>query len=84
MCKEYVQKGCVMVNVTISVPEELKRRMERFKHINWSKVARRAFEEVARREEMLKAAEVIKRLRMESQVEWNGAEEIRKWRNAAR
>jgi hypothetical protein len=58
--------------------------MERFKHINWSEVARRAFEEATRREEMLKAAEVIKRLRMESQAEWNGAEEIRKWRNAAR
>ena len=73
-----------MVNVTISVSEELKRQMERFKHINWSEVARRAFEEATRREEMLKAAEVIKRLRMESQAEWNGAEEIRKWRNAAR
>lgn len=73
-----------MVNITISVPEELKRQMERFKHINWSEVARRAFEEATRREEMLKAAEVIKRLRMESQAEWNGAEEIRKWRNAAR
>lgn len=73
-----------MVNITISVPEELKRQMERFKHINWSEVARRAFEEATRREEMLKAAEVIKRLRMESQAEWNGAEEIRKWRNAAK
>ncbi len=73
-----------MGNVTIRVPEELKRQMKRFKHINWSEVARRAFEDAARREEMLKAAEVIKRLRMESQAEWNGAEEIRKWRNAAR
>jgi len=73
-----------MVNVTISVPEELKRRMERFKHINWSEVARRSFEEATRREEMLKAAKAIQKLRMESQAEWNGAEEIRKWRNAAR
>jgi len=73
-----------MVNITISEPEELKRQMERFKHINWSEAARRAFEEAARREEMLKAAEAIKRLRMESQAEWNGAEKIRKWRNAAK
>ena len=74
----------MMVNVTVSVPDELKHRMERFKHVNWSEVARTAFEETARREEMLKAAKAIKRLRMESQVEWNGAQEIRKWRNAAR
>jgi len=58
--------------------------MERFKNINWSEVARRAFEEAARREEMLSAAESIKRLRMESVAEWDGAKEIRRWRDAAR
>jgi len=71
-------------NITIRVPEELKGRMERFKNINWSEVARRAFEEAARREEMLSAAESIKRLRMESVAEWDGAKEIRRWRDAAR
>jgi len=49
-----------MVNVTISVPEKLKREMERRKHINWSEVARRAFEEEIRREEIKMAAEGIK------------------------
>jgi len=73
-----------MVNVTISVPEKLKQRMERFRHINWSEVARRAFEEATRREEMQRAAEEIERLRNESQVDWNGAEEIRRWRDAAK
>ncbi len=73
-----------MVNVTVSVPEELKYQMKRLKHINWSEVARRAFEETARQEEMLKAAETIKKLRMESSAEWNGVKEIRKWRDAAR
>jgi len=34
-----------MVNLTISVPEELKRRMEGFVEMNWSGVARQAFEE---------------------------------------
>lgn len=71
-----------MVNVTVSVPDELKRRMERYKHINWSEVARRAFEEATRLEEMSKAAEAIKDLRMKSKVKWIGAEEIRKWRDA--
>lgn len=71
-------------NITIRVPEELKGRMERFKNVNWSEVARRAFDEAARREEMLGAAESIKRLRMESSADWDGAREIRRWRDAAR
>jgi len=32
-----------MVNVTLSVPEEMKRKMEEFRIINWSEVAREAF-----------------------------------------
>jgi len=73
-----------MVNITISVSEELKRRMERFKHVNWSEVAREAFKETASQEEMRIAADAIKTLRLESQAEWNGAKEIRKWRDAAK
>ena len=73
-----------MSNITIRVPQELKSRMERFRNINWSEVARRAFEEATRREEMLRAAESIKKLRMESTAEWDGAKEIRKWRDAAK
>jgi hypothetical protein len=73
-----------MSNITIRVPEELKGRMERFKSINWSEVARKAFEEAARKEEMRSAAESIKKMRMESVAEWDGAKEIRKWRDAAR
>jgi len=32
-----------MVTVTLSVPIELKKRMEQFPEINWSEVARQAF-----------------------------------------
>ena len=32
-----------MSNITVSVPEELKRKMESFKIMNWSEVAREAF-----------------------------------------
>jgi len=73
-----------MSNLTIRVPEELKSRMERFKDVNWSEVARRAFEETTNREERRRAAESIKKLRMESVAEWNGAKEIRRWRDAAK
>jgi hypothetical protein len=72
-----------MSNVTVRVPEELKQRMARHKRINWSEVARKAFEDAALREEMQCAAEAIKNLRLESKAEWDGAKEIRKWRDAA-
>jgi desulfoferrodoxin (superoxide reductase-like protein) len=73
-----------MVNVTVSIPENIKHRMERYKHINWSEVARRAFEEAALNEEKTEATEAIKKMRNESQAEWNGAQEIRRWRDAAK
>lgn len=71
-----------MSNITVRVPEELKERMENCKSINWSEVARKAFEEAARKQEMQCAAESIKKLRIESKPGWNGTEEIRKWRDA--
>ncbi len=74
-----------MANVTISLPDDLKREMERRKGVNWSEVARKAFEERMRREEMADAAEQIKKMRAESQApDWNGVKEIRKWRDASR
>ena len=73
-----------MSNVTIRVSDELKRRMKRYKTINWSEVARKAFEDAACKEEMQCASEAIKNLRAESKAEWDGAKEIRRWRDAAR
>ena len=34
-----------MVNVTLSIPTDLKQKMENFAEINWSAVAREAFDE---------------------------------------
>jgi hypothetical protein len=73
-----------MGNVTVRVSEELKGRMKRCKSVNWSEVARTAFEDAARKEEIQCAAEAIKNLRLESKAEWNGATEIRKCRDAAK
>ncbi|MBI2084047.1 MAG: hypothetical protein HYT70_00295 [Candidatus Aenigmarchaeota archaeon] len=36
-----------MANITLSVPEDLKRKMEQFPEINWSEVARQAIKERA-------------------------------------
>ncbi|NLE06266.1 MAG: hypothetical protein GX638_15885 [Crenarchaeota archaeon] len=73
-----------MSNITIRVSEELKERMKRCKSVNWSEVERKAFEDAARKEEMHHAAESIKNLRTESKTQWDGAKEIRKWRDAAK
>ena len=37
-----------MVNVTLSIPHELKQRMDTFAEINWSAVAREAFDDKIR------------------------------------
>jgi len=83
MCNKHVRIVMCVSNVTVRVPEELKGRMKRCKSVNWSDVARKAFEDAARREEMHCAVEAIKNLRLESKVEWDGAKEVRKWRDAA-
>jgi hypothetical protein len=74
-----------MANVTITVPEELKREMKKRKRTNWSMVARKAFEEAIRQEEMTRAAEEIDRLRATSKTPgWSGAKEVRRWRDASK
>jgi hypothetical protein len=81
---KYVQNVICMGNVNVRVPEELKGRMKRCKSVNWSEVARMACEDAARKEETECAAEAIKTLRLESKAEWDGAKEIRRWRDAAK
>ena len=71
-----------MSNITIRIPEELKDRMKQCKSINWSEVARKAFEEAARREEIQCASAAIDELRVGSKIKWDGTGEIRKWRDA--
>ena len=34
-----------MPNMTLAIPEDLKRKMDQFKEINWSEVARQAIQE---------------------------------------
>lgn len=42
------------VNVTLSVPVELKKEMDSFKEINWSEVMRKTLSEKLRRLELMK------------------------------
>ena len=43
-----------MVNVTLAVPDELKKKMEQFPEINWSEVARQAIKDKAVQLEFLR------------------------------
>lgn len=49
-----------MVNVTLSIPQDLKQRMDSLQEINWSAVAREAFDE------KLKDLETIKLFKAKS------------------
>ncbi len=42
-----------MINMTLSIPEGLKHKMEEFKIINWSEVAREAFAKKVKQLEIL-------------------------------
>ena len=66
--------------VTIRVPDDLKERMNKHGKVNWSDVARTAFEEAITREERKKAIEKITSLLETDEDEWDGVEEIRRWR----
>lgn len=49
-----------MVNVTLSIPPELKNKMDNFAEINWSAVAREAFDD------KIKDLEFIKKFKAKS------------------
>ena len=44
-----------MVNITLSLPEDLKKTMDKHPEINWSEVARQAFKEKTSQLELLDA-----------------------------
>lgn len=68
------------MNVTVTIPTDLRERMKKVRGINWSAVARRAFEEELKRIERVEAAKRIDELR--TRVEgWSAAEEVRRWRD---
>jgi len=50
--------------------------------MSWRKVARKTSEKETEEIERAQALEEIIRIREESRIEWEGAEVIRRWRNA--
>jgi len=73
-----------MTTITLRVPEELKKEMEKLKHINWSEVMRKAIIEEIRRGKMRKASKTIEELRAKSRIKWDSVAVIREWRERRR
>ena len=61
-----------MPNITLSVPEELMKKMKMFKEIRWSEVARRSIEE------RVSDLETINRIASKSKLTQKDADEIAK------
>ena len=63
MCKH-------MVNITLTIPENLKAKLQNHKEVNWSAIARIALEEY------LKKIEIIEKIASKSKLTEKDAEEI--------
>lgn len=70
------------VNMTITIPAELRAKIKSTKQVNWSEVARKTFEEEIKKIDREKAAEEMDKLREASTIKWDGVEEVRKWRKS--
>jgi hypothetical protein len=79
--------------ITFKIREEIKKKMRKYRHINWSEVARNAIEQRIKLEELTEsrnvnidrikdAIEIQDRVRAKSSGKWSVTEEIRKWRES--
>ena len=66
-----------MTNMTLAIPHELRERMEAFKEIRWSEVARRAIEK------RVEDLEVMDRITVKSKLTKEDIKEISKRINSA-
>ena len=92
----FVLRVFTLALISFRVDDRLKRRMEKLSHLNWSEVLRQYAARVVEQEEETRAYRkkdyaaiadamaMIDALRSKSRIEWNGAEEIKKWRRLRR
>jgi len=71
----------VSVKFTVRIPRELKERMDRLSHVNWSDVVRRALEERVRVEEVKRALVVMNEVSRKARPGKPLAEVIREFRD---
>ncbi len=69
--------------ITVRIDPEIKKRMKKYSHINWSEVVRRAIIEKLNEEEKRNLAEALlinEKLRRKAPEGWDSAEVIKLWR----
>jgi Arc/MetJ-type ribon-helix-helix transcriptional regulator len=69
--------------LTVKVDEELRERMKRLKHVNWSGVIRESIRKKIEEENGRNIAEAVllnERLRKAAPDGWDSAEVVREWR----
>ena len=59
-----------MVNITLSIPHELKQKMDTFAEINWSAVARGAFDQKIRDMEFIRKFKSKSTITKEDALQW--------------
>lgn len=72
-----------MAVISVRISDEIKKRMEKLKHINWSEVIRRAIIEVLEEEEgrnLARAVLLNEKVRKRAPEGWSSVEVIRFWR----
>ena len=69
------------VKLTVRIPRELKERMDRFRHVNWSEVIRKAIEERVREEEIKWALKTMEEISRKARPGRPSAEVIREFRD---
>ena len=73
--------------VSFRIPKELKERMKKLKHINWSKAIREKIEEIIEKEERRNLAVALllnEKVVITPDEGWSSTDEIRKWRETIR
>ncbi|MEM0024843.1 MAG: type II toxin-antitoxin system ParD family antitoxin [Thermofilaceae archaeon] len=73
-----------MAVVSVRVSDELKRRMEKLRHVNWSEVLRQAIVRILEEEEGRNLALAVllnERIRKKAPEGWDSTEFLRRWRD---
>jgi len=66
--------------ISVRISEEIKRKMNWFKHVDWAKYIQNTIEKKIREEEMNLACQIMDKVAMKTSGKWSGVNEIRKWR----
>jgi len=72
-----------MAIISVRVSDDIKRRMDRLKHINWSEIVRRAIIKTLEEEEgrnLARAVLLNEKIRKKAPRGWSSVEAIRYWR----